>query len=117
MSIRRPHRLVALFALVLALLAALPCSMLANEASCCGAPAGCGDASESPCAQLASTPCCEAGGAPIDASFSPQLPAPGLIAANIDFAGPPIACGPASLFSSPAPMRDSISIRTIVLRL
>jgi hypothetical protein len=113
---RRLHRFVALFALALALLAALPCSMLAGE-SCCGAASPCGDASESPCAQLAATPCCEADGAPVDASIAPQLPTPAEIAASIDFAGPPVVCGPVSLFRSHAPIRDLISIRTIVLQL
>jgi hypothetical protein len=116
MSLRRPHRFVALFALALALLAALPCSMLAGE-SCCGAASPCGDAGESPCARLAATPCCEADGAPLDASFAPQLPTPGEISAHLDFGGTAIVCGAVSPFRSRAPIRDSISIRTIVLQL
>jgi|GEM_PF-3170813 len=117
MSARRPSRFVALFALALALLAALPCSVLANEGSCCGPSASCGDAAESPCAQLAATPCCEAGGAPIDASFAPQLPTPAEIASNIDFDGGFTVCWPVFPSTPPAPLRDSIAIRSIVLQL
>ena len=117
MSARRPSRFVALFALALALLAALPCSVLANEGSCCGPSASCGDPTESPCAKLAATPCCEAGGAPIDASLAPQLPTPAEIAADNGFDASTTACGLVFPSTPPAPFRDSIAIRSIVLQL
>lgn len=116
MSLRRSSRFVALFALALALLAALPCSVLANEGSCCGASASCGDAAESPCAQLAATPCCEAGGAPIDASFAPQLPVLDYFDVQ-DFHLPPPFITNCSVPPRVVPLRDSISIRSIVLQL
>ena len=74
MPLRRLRRLLALFALALVVCAALPCSLLAAEDSCCGSAAGCGDASESPCAQLATTPCCESSGAPLEFSVTVRIP-------------------------------------------
>ena len=116
MPLRRLRRLLALFALALALCAAVPCSLLAAEDACCGSAAGCGDASEAPCAQLAASPCCEVSQAPLDLTFTPSVPAAvAAVRADLEFLSvvdyvprPP---------GMPAPRRDSISIRTIVLRL
>jgi hypothetical protein len=62
-SLRRP---LALLALALSLLAALPCAAITGDDGCCRAGASCTDETVSPCAQLAATPCCEAGGAPLE---------------------------------------------------
>ena len=71
---RRHRRPLALFALALALFAALPCSMLAGERSCCGAATKCADAAEAPCAQLAAAPCCEARSAALQVAVTAALP-------------------------------------------
>lgn len=73
MSLRRLRRLLALFALALAVCAAVPCSLLATEDSCCGSAAGCGDASQAPCAQLAASPCCEASGTPLEITVTVKV--------------------------------------------
>jgi hypothetical protein len=117
MSQRRPYRFVALLALTLTLLAALPCSLLASEDSCCGAQASCADASESPCAQLAPAACCEAGGAPLDASPAPRLPAPAGLTADLALAAPVLVETALRHAAPPVPTRDAISLRRIVLRL
>jgi hypothetical protein len=114
---RRTHRVLALFALALALFAALPCAALASGESCCGAMAKCGDAGESPCAQLAATSCCDATQTPVDASAAAPLPAP------------PASLGEAFVLSAttlavlpwhrpaPASLSNHATIRTVVLRL
>ncbi len=118
MPLRRLRRLLALFALALAVCAAVPCSLLAAEDSCCGSAAGCGDASEAPCAQLTASPCCEAPQIPLDLTFTPSVPA--AVAEVLD----DVVDGRGVIFDFAsrsrdqlAPLRDSISIRTIVLRL
>ena len=73
MSLRRLRRLLALFALALAVCAAVPCSLLAAEDACCGSAAGCGDAAKSPCSQLTAAPCCEASGAPLEISVTVKV--------------------------------------------
>ena len=94
---RRPaRRAIALFALSLALLAVVPCAALAGAESCCGAAAGCSDASAAPCAQLAATPCCEADSGALPATAAPQLPVLVGLAA-------PLALGEALSFVEPAP--------------
>jgi hypothetical protein len=115
-SRRKPaRRPLALFALVLAVLAALPCAALAGEESCCGAAAKCGDATESPCVQLAATPCCEAGGAPLEG---------GVGAAKLDA---PASCPlprvdlraellPLAAYDPPARSTD-VALRSVILRL
>jgi hypothetical protein len=115
MPLRRPRRLLALFALALAVCAAVPCSSLADDDACCGSAAGCGEASVAPCAQLTATPCCDAPQIPLDLPFAPSVPA-GLAAVFDD---------PHSMIVDYTPRprdpraltRDSLSIRTIVLRL
>jgi hypothetical protein len=118
MPARRTPRSLALFALALALFAALPCSMLAGEDTCCAMSAACGDASESPCAQLAATPCCEGRGAPLEltASVNPTpVPVWHLTATALGWDGgltfPLARIAPSSLHVSDR------SIRTVILRL
>jgi hypothetical protein len=119
MPARRTPRSLALFALALALFAALPCATLAGDDSCCAVSAVCGDASEAPCAQLTATPCCESrGGAPLEltASVNPT-PAPvwHLTATALGWDG-----GLALDFARFAPSSLHVSdrsIRTVILRL
>jgi hypothetical protein len=113
-----PRRLLALFALALALFAALPCAALASDSSCCGAAARCADAGESPCAQLAAAPCCGAAQAPVDASPAPQLPGAAAIwlAPGLECGTPARAIG-ASPRTRPAALSDHLAIREVLLRL
>ena len=116
MPLRRLRRLLALFALALAVCAAVPCSLLAAEDACCGSAAGCCDASEAPCAQLTAAPCCEASGASLDLTFAPSVPA-AVAAVLDDFVVSDSGITNCARPMPDAPLRDSISIRTIVLRL
>jgi len=116
---RRTRRTLALFALALALFAALPCAMLAGEKSCCGAATKCADASESPCADLAATPCCEARRAPFEKAFAPQVPAPTSFETQAIQREPAvllIAAGPTRRLT-PASLSDHATIRDVLLRL
>jgi hypothetical protein len=115
MSCRRSRRPLALFALALVLLAALPCSALAGEASCCGAAARCADASESACAELAATPCCEASGAAVEVSAPAALQdAPTQSVTRIDVIREPVLAA-----VSYAPLRPCAANahRSVILRL
>ena len=118
MPLRRLRRLLALFALALAVCAAVPCSLLAAEDACCGSAAGCGDASEAPCAQLAATPCCEVSGAPLEFTVTAKFP-PASAWHNIDPCPSSAREFEASAanYVPPALRIGDISIRTIVLRL
>jgi hypothetical protein len=118
---RSPRRTLALFALALALLAALPCAALATSAdACCASIAGCGDAREAPCAQLSVTACCSAGGASQDVSPAPQLPSLSCagtqdVVAQSVF----VDVGPGRWLSRPAPaaFADHAMLRGVLLRL
>ncbi len=113
----RTRRPLALFALALALFAALPCAALSGEDSCCGAAANCGEAGESPCTQLAAAPCCEAPRLPLDTSTATPLPgAPTGVGEEIFLQ---IVCGPVARPHRPPPaaLKDHATIRDVVLRL
>jgi hypothetical protein len=113
---RRTRRPLALFALALALFAALPCAALAGEESCCGAAASCGESSQSPCAQLAQTPCCKAGGAPLELSpvAKTSEPPPQLALDLGDF---PMQTPRSAGFMAPAARSSELALRSVVLRL
>lgn len=116
MSRTRPRRLLALLALALLVSAALPCSLLAGEGTCCGARARCADPGESPCAQPA--PCCTAPHAPIAVSFSPALPPPALLASVAPVPSSPAgALAHDSRGAAPAALADHLAIRDVSLRL
>lgn len=116
---RRTRRVLALFALALALLAALPCAALAGGDSCCGAMSDCGDASGSPCAQFAAVSCCEPPQTPVGASVAPQLPASPLdplAPALAEFVPRPLAL---AVSRRPAPLARTahVAMRDVLLRL
>jgi len=113
---RRTRRPLALLALALALFAALPCAGLAREASCCGAAARCGDASQSPCARLAQTPCCRAGGAPLELSVFAKTDEPPLHFA-LSLANFPIQTRRIAGWMPPAVRSSDLALRSVILRL
>jgi hypothetical protein len=116
MLLRRTRRPLALFALALALFAALPCAGLAREASCCGATASCGDATQAPCARLAQTPCCKAGGSPLELSVFAKTDDPPLQLA-LGLGNFPVQIRRTAGFMPPAARSSELALRSVILRL
>lgn len=115
---RSSLRTLALLALALALLSALPCAALAGSDSCCGMSANCGDASESPCAQLAAAPCCEANGSPLEGTVALarlELAQHGFTSPRIDV---PAELRPVFFAHVPPAARSAdVALRSVILRL
>ena len=118
MSRRPAYRSFALFALALCLFGALPCAAAADPHACCGATAKCADAAESPCPQLAATPCCSASQRPLDARSAPKLPPLGDLAVlDVHRDAPCAVCVSPPRRVAPAALQAHATIRDVVLRL
>jgi hypothetical protein len=112
----RTRRTLALLALALTLFAALPCAALAGNGSCCGTAPKCGDGSESPCAQLAATPCCGSKGAALELAVAAKIyEAPTLCA--LSPGAFPAAIQRIAGFVPPAARSSDIALRSVILRL
>jgi hypothetical protein len=110
------RRFAALFALALAVFAALPCASLAAGDTCCGAKRGCATEEPAPCAQLAAGACCEDAGIPVDAPAASPQPVPPALAPLLGPA-PSLTRAPRTLLPPAFALADALALRTVILRL